>query len=248
MFRGDLKMSKALIKSAFTVGVLVMLMAVPVYGASINKSINIGAGSESDGATTVNGSISVDEDGVVTGSLQTVNGKIRVGDNSTIEDAQTVNGSLSIADGVTTDDLTTVNGSVSVGENAAIDGEIEAVNGSINVDKGSKVAADVGNVNGSIELRGSEVGGNVSTVNGDVDLSGAAVVMGDLIVEKPSSWGVGNKQSRMPIITIGPGSEVRGTVALEREVELFISETAKVGSVEGEMSISDAVRFSGESP
>ena len=51
-------MSKALIKSAFTVGLLVMLMAVPVYGASVNKSIRIDAGSEADGATTVNGSIS----------------------------------------------------------------------------------------------------------------------------------------------------------------------------------------------
>jgi len=241
-------MSKALIKSAFTVGLLIILMTVPVYGASVNKSIKIGAGGESDGATTVNGSISVGEGGVVSGTLQTVNGKIRVGDNSTIEDAQTVNGSLSIADGVSADDLTTVNGSVRVGEDATVDGEIEAVNGSILVEKGSKVADNVGNVNGSIDLRGSEVGGDVSTVNGDIDLSDAAIVIGDLIVEESNSWGFGNKKSRMPKIVIGPGSEVRGTIALEREVELFISETAKVGGVEGEMSMSDAVRFSGERP
>jgi predicted acyltransferase (DUF342 family) len=241
-------MSKALIKSAFTVGLLVMLMAVPVYGASVNKSIKIDAGSEADGATTVNGSISVGEGGVVTGTLQTVNGKIRVGDDSTIEDAQTVNGSLSISDGVKSDDLSTVNGSVSVGENATVNGEIEAVNGSITVEKGSKVTDSVGNVNGAIELQGSEVGGNISTVNGDIDLSDAAVVMGDLIVEKPNSWGFGNKNSRKPKIIIGPGSEVRGTIELEREVELYISETAKVGSVEGVMSMNDAVRFSGERP
>ena len=241
-------MSKVLIKSAFTVGLLVMLMAVPVYGASVNKSIKIDAGSESDGATTVNGSISVGEGGVVTGTLQTVNGKIRVGDDSTIEDAQTVNGSLSISDGVKSDDLSTVNGSVSVGENATVNGEIEAVNGSITVEKGSKVTDSVGNVNGAIDLQGSEVGGNISTVNGDIDLSDAAVVMGDLIVEKPNSWGFGNKNSRKPKIIIGPGSEVRGTIELEREVELYISETAKVGDVEGVMSMNDAVRFSGERP
>jgi len=241
-------MSKVLIKSAFTVGLLVMLMAVPVYGASVNKSIKIDAGSEADGATTVNGSISVGEGGVVTGTLQTVNGKIRVGDDSTIEDAQTVNGSLSISDGVKSDDLSTVNGSVSVGENATVNGEIEAVNGSITVEKGSKVTDDVGNVNGAIDLQGSEVGGNISTVNGDIDLSDAAVVMGDLIVEKPNSWGFGNKNSRKPKIIIGPGSEVRGTIELEREVELYISETAKVGDVGGVMSMNDAVRFSGERP
>ncbi len=241
-------MSKALIKSAFTVGLLVMLMAVPVYGASVNKSIRIDAGSESDGATTVNGSISVGDGAVVTGTLQTVNGKIRVGDDSTIEDAQTVNGSLSISDGVKADELMTVNGSVSVGENATVNGEIEAVNGGIMVGKGSKVSDDIGNVNGAIDLKGSEVGGNISTVNGDIDLSDAAVVMGDLIVEKPNSWGFGNNNSRKPKIIIGPGSEVRGTIELEREVELYISETAKVGGVEGVMSMNDAVRFSGERP
>ena len=241
-------MSKAVIKSAFTVGLLVMLMAVPVYGASVNKSIKIDAGTEADGATTVNGSISVGDGAVVTGTLQTVNGKIRVGDNSTIEDAQTVNGSLSISDGVKADELTTVNGSVSVGENATVNGEIEAVNGSILVEKGSKVTDNIGNVNGAIDLQGSEVGGNISTVNGDIDLSDAAVVMGDLIVEKPNSWSFGNNNSRKPKIIIGPGSEVRGTIELEREVELYISKTAKVGSVEGVMSMNDAVRFSGERP
>lgn len=241
-------MSKVLIKSAFTVGLLVMLMAVPVYGASVNKSIKIDAGSEADGATTVNGSISVGEGGVVTGTLQTVNGKIRVGDDSTIEDAQTVNGSLSLSDGVTSNDLTTVNGAVRVGENATVNGEIEAVNGSIMVANGSKVTDNVGNVNGAIELQGSEVGGDVSTVNGDIDLSNAAVVVGDLVVEKPGSWSFGNKNSGKPMIIIGPGSEVRGKIELEREVELYISETAKVGGVVGEMSMNDAVRFSGERP
>ena len=72
-------------------------MAVPVYGANINKSIKIDSASESDGATTVNGSISVAEGSVVTGTIQTVNGKISVGDNSTIEDAVTVNGRLFVS-------------------------------------------------------------------------------------------------------------------------------------------------------
>jgi DUF4097 and DUF4098 domain-containing protein YvlB len=242
-------MSKALfIKSVFTVGLLVMLMAVPVYGASVNKSIKISAGSESDGATTVNGSISVGDGAVVTGGLHTVNGKIHVGGDSAIEDAETVNGSLSLSDGVKAGELTTVNGSVSVGENATVDGRIEAVNGSITVKQSSTVAEDVGNVNGKIDLQGSEVAGNVSTVSGDIELQDAAVVKGNVIVEKPSSWGFGNKNDRTPKIIIGPDSEVRGVINLGREVELYISETAKVGGVEGVMSMNDAVRFSGERP
>ena len=47
---------------------------------------------------------------------------------------------------------------------------------------------------------------------------------------------------------IGPGSRVEGVIRLQREVELFISESAEVGGVEGEMGMDDAVRFSGNSP
>jgi len=241
-------MSKALVKSVFTVSLLLMLMAVPVYGASVNKSIKINAGSESDGATTVNGSISVGEGAVVSGTLRTVNGKIQVKDDATIEDAETVNGSLIIGDSVSAGDLTTVNGSVSLGEDTSISGGAEAVNGRIILEQGSKVQRDVSNVNGDMEFSGSEVSGNVTTVNGDIDLSDGAVVKGDVIVEKPSSWGWGNNSSKMPKVVVGPGSVVDGTIRLEREVELYLSETAKVGGVTGVMSMSDAVRFSGDRP
>jgi predicted acyltransferase (DUF342 family) len=241
-------MNKALIKSAFTVGLLAMLLVIPVYGASVNKSIKIDAGSEADGAMTVNGSVSVGEGAVVTGSLETVNGKIRVDDNCRIEDAATVNGSLSIGDGVTAEDLSTVNGAINVGDESRVDGDVDTVNGAITLAKGAKVAENVANVNGAIDLEGSEVGGNVSTVSGDVDLSDGAVIKGDLIIEKPNSWGWGNKKSRVPKVIIGPGSEVRGAIKLEREVELYISDSAKVGAVEGEMAMNDAVRFSGKRP
>lgn len=241
-------MSRALIKSTFTVGLLILLMAVPVYGASVNKSIKVDAGSESDGATTVNGSISVGKGATVTGTVKTVNGKIRVDEDAVIEDAVTVNGSLSVADNVKAQNLTTVNGSISVGEQAMVDGEIGAVNGRIKIETGSNVAQDVGNVNGDIEFEGSVIGGNVKTVSGNVDLSEGAVIKGDLIIEEPSVWGFGNKKPRIPEIVIGPGSRVEGTIRLGREVKLYISESAEVGGVEGEMSMSDAIRFSGKHP
>ena len=37
-------------------------------------------------------------------------------------------------------------------------------------------------------------------------------------------------------------------IRLEREVELYISESAEVGGVKGKMSMDDAVRFSGKKP
>jgi len=149
---------------------------------------------------------------------------------------------------VKADNLSTVNGSIKVAESVTVDGEIEAVNGRISVENGSSVADDVSNVNGKIALNGAEIGGDVATVTGDIDVVGGSVVKGNLIVEKPDNWGFGNKKTRKPRVVIGPGSTVKGNIELEHKVDLFISETAKVGGVTGVMSLDDAVRFSGDSP
>ncbi len=241
-------MAKFMTKTVFTVGLLVMLLAVPAFGTSINKSIRIEAGSESEGASTVNGSISIGEKAVVSGDVSTVNGAIRVDSGARIKSASTVNGALRISDNVKSDGLDTVNGSVTVGESVTVDGAIEAVNGSISVNTGSTVASDVSNVNGQIELSGAQIGGNVSTVNGDIFVVDGSVIKGDLIVEKPGGWSWSNKMKREPKVVIGPGSSVVGNIDLERKVKLFISESAQVGGVTGVMTMDDAVRFSGKRP
>jgi hypothetical protein len=238
---------KVMTKAIFTIGLLALLMVVPAFG-SVNKSVKIDAGSESSGASSVNGSITVGADAVVTGGVGTVNGSIRVGSGASIEEAETVNGSVKIASNVRSESLTTVNGAVSVGEASTVDGEIEAVNGGISVDTGSKISKSVSNVNGKIELSGAEVGGDVATVTGSVDIVDGTVVKGDLIVEKPSNWGWGNNKNRKPRIVVGPGSTIEGVIKLEHEVELYVSTTASVGGVSGVMSMDDAVRFSGKHP
>ena len=241
-------MNKVLVKSAFTIGLLALLLSVPAFGASVNKSIKVAPGAESTGESSVNGSITVGDGATVTGGLNTVNGKIRIGDNAAVENVQTVNGSLSIGSGVAAGSLETVNGSISLGEDSTASGSIEAVNGRIKLERGSEVSESISNVNGDITLEGSEVGGDLSTVSGDVELSDGAVLRGDLVIEKPSMWSWGNKSSRTPQIVIGPGSTVGGVIRVEREVKLYISESAEVGGVEGEMSMDDAIRFSGNRP
>ncbi|MGB5491056.1 MAG: hypothetical protein WBM76_09555 [Woeseiaceae bacterium] len=241
-------MSRILTKTTFTVGLLIMLLAVPALGATVNKSVKVEAGAEASGATSVNGSISVGENARVTGNVKTVNGTIRVDEGATIEKASTVNGAVRIARGVQSHSLNTVNGSIKVGEQSNVKGAVAAVNGRITIESGSKVTDDVSNVNGQIELAGAEVGGNLKTVNGDVSLEDESVVKGDLIVEENSGWGWGKSKSRKPRIVIGPGSRVEGKIILKREVELFISDSAEVGGVEGEMTMDDAERFSGKRP
>ncbi len=77
-------------------------------------------------------------------------------------------------------------------------------------------------------------------------LENGSILRGDLIVEKPSGWS--RTPRRKPEIVIGPGSQVIGSIRLEQEVDLYISESAEVGGVQGVMSIADAVRFSGNRP
>ena len=184
---------------------------------------------------------------VIAGSLETVNGSIRIAEDVTLKDAETVNGTIRIGSGSSTADVSSVNGSIRLGENVSVGGEVEVVNGRISLDSGTKVAEGVSNVNGEITLTGAEVGGNLSTVNGDVSLNDGSTLHGDLVVEKPGGWNWSDN-NRKPRIIIGPNSRVLGNIVLEREVELFISDSAEVGGVTGEMSLSDAVRFSGSKP
>ena len=239
-------MAKIATKTVFTIGMLTLLMAVPAFGATINKSVKIDDGEESGGATSVNGSITVGTDAVVTGGLRTVNGSIRVGNGSNIRNAKTVNGSLSMAEGVETRHLTTVNGAIRLGEKVSVDGDVSAVNGSITLEKSALVTGEIGNVNGKINVDGAQVDGSIETVTGDIKLH-EAVVKGDLVIEEPSGWSHSSKR-RKPRIVVGPGSRVEGSIVIEHEVELFISESAEVGAVRGVMSLDDAKIFSGDEP
>ena len=237
-------MTKTVNRFGALAALLALLMALPAQ-ASVNKSITIDAGETSEGASTVNGKVTVGAGATVTGDVSSVNGSVRIEEGATVADAETVNGGLRVADKVRSRSLTTVNGSIDIASDVTVDGEVTAVNGRISVGGGSKVAKNLGNVNGDIELAGSEVGGDVSTLNGDIELAEGAVVMGDVIVEKPTGWSNGKGTPR---VVIGPGSRVEGVIRLERKVKLYISESAEVGGVEGEMTLDDAVRFSGKRP
>jgi len=225
-----------------------MLTATTACAGSINKSITIGDNTETGSESTVNGSISVGSGSTVNGSLTTVNGTIRIDSDSKVGDVETVNGSIRIGSGTTVEDIDSVNGSVRLDEMVVVDGEISVVNGKISLERGTRVLDSVSNVNGEFRISGAEIGGDLSTVNGDVWLDEGSTLKGNLIVDKPGGWGFSGSNKRKPKIVIGPGARVVGNIELEREVELFISDTAEVGGVTGEMSLDDAVRFSGNRP
>jgi cytoskeletal protein CcmA (bactofilin family) len=98
------------------------------------------------------------------------------------------------------------------------------------------------NVNGGIRVTAAHVGGDVETVTGGIEIGPDAHVDGGVIVHKEHS---SDSETRSPPrIVIGPGSVVKGPLRFERPVELYVSDRATIGPVEG----ATPVRFSGDRP
>ncbi|MDQ3495767.1 MAG: hypothetical protein M3485_09685 [Pseudomonadota bacterium] len=189
----------------------------------------------------VNGSITA-EAGQVYGDLNTVNGSIRLHDGARADEAETVNGSIRGGDDIQAGKLGTVNGSIRMGVRARITGDVETVNGSIFIDRDSRVDGDVETVNGGIGLVQTTVAGDVGTVTGDITIGVGSQVRGGIKVSRPSrNWMPVQINRRIPRIVIGPQAVVDGPLVFEREVKLYVHDSARIGTVTG----ATAVRYSG---
>ncbi|MCA1715089.1 MAG: hypothetical protein LC715_08295 [Gammaproteobacteria bacterium] len=208
----------------------------------VNGSITAAAGRQYGTLETVNGSIRI-EAGARAGNAETVNGSVQLAEHAQAGSLETVNGSIKLADDARAGAVATVNGSVRLGRLVRID-TVETVNGSIFADRGSRIARNVETVNGAIGLVDSDIGGNIETVNGNITVGTGSHVRGGIKVEKPStnwmpiSFG---KRRPPPRIIIGPAAVVEGPLVFEREVKLYVHNSARVGPVTGAV----AVRYDG---
>ena len=180
----------------------------------------------------VNGSITASA-GEAYGDLSTVNGGIDLERGARVGDVETVNGGIEAADDVGAHSVSTVNGAIRFGKQARIDGDVETVNGGIFIDHGGNVRDDVSTVNGAIGLVDTDLGGGIETVNGDVTVGVGSHVKGGIHVEKPSGNGMQWGKQRIPRIVIGPNAVVDGPLVFERDVVLYVHNTARTGSVRG---------------
>lgn len=199
------------------------------------------AGSTGPDIDKVNGSIHIDE-GQLAGDLETVNGSIRLGPHAKADSADTVNGSIEIGDDSELKSAETVNGAVSLGQRARVHGDVESVNGAITLERGAEISGKVSNVNGRIRTEAARVGGNIETVAGDIEIGADSRIDGGLLVEKPSGWSWGKQ--KLPRIVIGPNAVVQGHLVFRREVEFYVSSSARIGAVEG----ATARTFGGATP
>ena len=192
----------------------------------------------------INSSITA-QAGQAYGDLSTVNGSIRIEANARVRDADTVNGSIRLADDVHSGGLSTVNGSIHVGPRARIDGGVETVNGGVFVDRGVRVQRGIETVNGAIGVVDTDLGGGIATVNGDITVGVGSHVKGGIHVEKPGkNWGIRLGKPKVPRVVIGPNAVVDGALVFEREVTLYVHQSARIGAVSG----ATAQRYTSASP
>jgi DUF4097 and DUF4098 domain-containing protein YvlB len=210
--------------------------------SKVNRSIHVETGKTVGDVSTVNGSIRIDDDARAE-DVETVNGSVRIGRNAVVGAVDTVNGGITLAAGSRAKALDTVNGALRLEEGVQTSANVETVNGSVHVSPNVEIAGNVENVNGAIELDRARVGGGLETTNGDITVGAGSHVRGGILVEKPTgNWF--SRKNRKPKIVIGPGAVVEGALKFEHEVDLYVSDSAKIGPVDG----AKAITFSGERP
>lgn len=183
----------------------------------------------------------------------TVNGSVEIGAHASVKHAETVNGHITLGQEATAGSIETVNGSARIGRGARVSQGISLVNGRIDLDAGADVGGKVTNVNGSIQLSSAHVGGGIVTTNGNIEVGADSHVEGGILVNhQDSGWfswlgfgsSSGTSSADMPRIVIGPHAVVKGELRFLRDVKLYVSDTASIGTVEG----ATPVRFSGDHP
>jgi hypothetical protein len=192
--------------------------------------------------SSVNGSISV-RAGQPAQDVETVNGSIRIDDDAAVNSGETVNGSITVGQRATARSLETVNGSITLDDGVKVAKDVETVNGKLILDKGADVGGKLGNVNGEIRLTEAHVGGGIHTTSGDIEIGANSKVEGGIKVER-EGMGFHFGKNSVPRVVIGPGAVVDGNLTFERKVNLYVSDTAKIGPVTG----AEAVKFSGATP
>jgi len=218
-----------------------MKRTLVTLATALSLVLAFGASARGIDVDKVNGSIHIENDQQA-GDLSTVNGSIRVDTGGSATKVSTVNGGIELGDRVAVDAVETVNGGIDLGQGARVARTVEAVNGHIALAQGAEITGKASNVNGRITLDAAHVGGGIETISGDIEVGANSRVEGGILVEKPHgfSWG----KNKNPRIVIGPHAVVDGTLDFRREVDLYVSDSAKVGTITG----ATANKFSGDHP
>jgi len=207
-----------------------MRTVLPLIATALGLLLFVGCAEGGNGLDKVNGSVDV-QAGAHVGKASTVNGSIDIGHDATVAGAETVNGGIDLGPHAHANSLETVNGGIQIEAAADVAQGAGTVNGELQLSAGSHVGGKLENVNGAISLDHASVDGGIETTNGDVTIGAGSIVHGGLHVEKPN--GFWSHASRKPRIVIGPDAMVDGALVFDRDVDLLVAPSAKIGKVTG---------------
>lgn len=234
----DFETEDAMKYSRILMSMLLVVLITACGSGSVNENIRIARGeTQEGGARSVNGNIIIGSNAVLKGDINSVNGMVDVDDGASTGDVKTVNGSIRLGPGASTGNLDSVNGNIRMKTGATTTG-VRLVNGTLDTEEGSEIKGNVTLVNGSAEVFGTLIAGNFTTYAGKVTLAQGSEIGGDLVVKKPK--GTFSAKDK-PRVVIGPDSRIAGKIIAEREIHLYVHESASIGSVEG----AEVQRFSG---
>ncbi len=207
-----------------------MRTVLPLTAITLGLLFVVGCAEGGNGLDKVNGSVAV-QAGAHVGNASTVNGGIDIGHDAVVAGAETVNGGIDLGPHAHANSLETVNGGIQIEAAADVAHTATTVNGELQLAAGSHVGGKLENVNGVISLEHANVDGGIQTTNGDVTIGAGSIVHGGLHVAKSS--GFWNHTSHKPRIVIGPDAVVDGELVFDREVDLQVASSAKIGKVTG---------------
>ncbi len=208
-----------------------VIMLVSACGSgSVNDNIRIAKGEiHEGGARSVNGNIIVGSKATVQGDISSVNGTVDIDDGAEVANIKSVNGSIRVGEGAIAGNIDSVNGNTRLLPDSRTTG-IRLVNGSLDAEKGTHIMGSAFLVNGTMELFGAMVDGDLETYSGNMLVTDSSKVAGNIFVKKPKGT---FSNTDKPRIIIGPDSEVAGGIIAERDIHLFVHDSATVGSIEG---------------
>jgi hypothetical protein len=158
------------------------------------------------------------------------------------EPVETITRDISLAEKAHAESVESMTGAITLRREARVTGNVETGSGELVLERGSEVTGSLSNDSGAIRIDGARVGGRISTTYGDIYIGPDSRVDGGIVVHKRNVIGLsfGDLKLGLPIgrstpprIVIGPRATVAGVLRFKREVELLVSESATIGTVEG---------------
>ena len=237
-------MNRPLATAIFVVASALPNLALAQSISKVNGRVEVAANQSIDDISTVNGTVNVGSNATVKGDVSVVNGTVTIDRGAKVGDVSAVNGAIRAGEQLQALEMSTVNGGIEVGAVSLVKKDVTSVNGGILLHRGTRVSGDVTTVNGAIGLIATTVEGDVESVNGNMTVGLRSVVEGDVVYRAPKGISISFRKVRIPVVIIGPHAQVKGKLTFERDVRLYVHDTAKIGPVTG----ARAIAFSGNKP